>query len=127
MHHRGTGGDAFGWPLALLRLSLALSAAAAVDDNGHLMCPTNASEPAPEGARVVDGVLYAGNPEVAYQPSQYRAVQGGVGYRLCTSPDPKPTVFKCCNSREALVMNTDNVLDCTGFDELAEEFKVRST
>uniref|UniRef100_A0A2S2QEW5 G-protein coupled receptor n=1 Tax=Sipha flava TaxID=143950 RepID=A0A2S2QEW5_9HEMI len=103
---------AFAWPTALLLL-LGLSFAA-TDDK----CPMNLSQPAPEGARVEDGLLHAGQPERTYEPFQYRATTDGDGYRLCTC-ELKQCLVKCCEPGEAFIENK-----CTPFDELRGDIRV---
>lgn len=88
------------WPLLQLVLLSTLTACGAPAE-AHDPCPFNASEPAPDGARLVDGTLWAGQPERPYPPSAYRPVPGG-GYKLCTCTEQaKPCVRKCCQPNTA--------------------------
>jgi len=85
----------FEWrpPMILLLLLLTDGRPAAATND---VCPMNASEPAPVGVRVVNDVLWAGQPERPYPPSDYRTVPGG-GYVLCScTAGTKTCVRKCC-------------------------------
>jgi hypothetical protein len=83
-------------------------------------CPMNVYEPAPEGFRLKDDILLAGNPEQRYLPSQYRRRIDGHGYEVCSCIQ-KPCVIKCCKPNKLFIGNK-----CSISNETHEEFAVSS-
>lgn len=91
-------------------LLLALACISVAQASDIQKCPMNATEPVSGNVRLVNGTLWAGQPERSYSPEEYRTVPGG--YVLCTCMI-KPCMQKCCMPNMAYGNNSK----CTALNE----------